>query len=58
VDATVSDAVDRTRLLVIADYNNDISEYREWSDTGLLPVDLSNEAYKVGVNYIVYAMTH
>jgi hypothetical protein len=46
------------RLLVIADYNNDISEYWEWSDTGLLPIDLSNEAYKVGVNYVVYAMTH
>jgi hypothetical protein len=46
------------RLLAIADYNNDISEYWEWSDTGLLPIDLSNEAYKVGVNYVVYAMTH
>lgn len=46
------------RLLAIADYNNDISEYWEWSDTGLLPIDLSNEAYKVGVNYVVYSMTH
>jgi len=46
------------RMLAIADYNNDIGEYWEFSDTGYMPIDLSNEAYKFGVNYIVYAMTH
>ena len=30
----------------------------EYSDTGFTPIDLSNEAYKLGVNYVVYAMTH
>jgi hypothetical protein len=45
------------RLLAIVNYNNDISEYWEWSDTGLYPVELSNEAYKLGVNYIMYGMT-
>jgi len=48
----------KKRLVAIANVNNDISEYWEWSDTGYAPVDLSNEAYKFGVNYIVYAMTH
>jgi hypothetical protein len=46
------------RLMAIANYNNDIGEYWEFSDTGFVPVDLSNEAYKFGVNYVVYAMTH
>ncbi len=46
------------RLLVIANYNNDLGEYWEFSDTGWVPIDLSNEAYKFGVNYIVYGMTH
>jgi hypothetical protein len=46
------------RLLTIANVNNDLGEYWEFSDTGLMPVDLSNEAYKFGVNYIVYAVTH
>jgi hypothetical protein len=46
------------RLMVIANYNNDIGEYWEFSDTGWLPIDLSNEAYKLGVNYVIYAMTH
>jgi hypothetical protein len=48
----------RKRLMVIANYNNDLGEYWEFSDTGFVPVDLSNEAYKFGVNYVVYAMTH
>ncbi len=46
------------RLLLIANYNNDISEYWEWSDDGYTPIELSNEAYKLGVDYIVYGMTH
>ena len=45
-------------LQVIANFNNDVSQYWEWSDTGFAPIDLSNEAYKLGVNYIIYSMTH
>ncbi len=48
----------KKRLLLIANYNNDIGEYWEFSDTGWTPIDLSNEAYKLGVNYVVYGMTH
>jgi hypothetical protein len=46
------------RLLAIVNFNTDISEYWEFSDTGLRPISEANEAYKLGVNYIVYAMTH
>ena len=46
------------RLMVIVNYDNDISEYWEFSDRGYYPIDLSNEAKKLGVNYVVYAMTH
>ena len=46
------------RLIAIANYNNDIGEYWEYSDTGWVPIDLSNEAYKFGVNYLMYALTH
>ena len=50
---------DNTQFVgVIANYNNDVSQYWEWSDTGIAPIDLSNEAYKLGVNYVIYAMTH
>lgn len=48
----------RKRLMAIANYNHDLGEHWEFSDTGYLPVDLSNEAYKFGVNYVVYGLTH
>lgn len=46
------------RLMAVANLNNDLGEYWEFSDTGFMPVDLSNEAYKFGVNYAMYALTH
>ena len=46
------------RLLLVANYNHDLGEMWEFSATGLNPVDLTNDAYKYGVNYVVYAMTH
>ena len=48
----------KKRMLAIVNYNNDISEYWEWSDTGWNPIDLTNEAYKFGVNYVVYGITN
>jgi hypothetical protein len=46
------------RLMVIANHDNDVAEYWEWSGRGLFPVDTSNEAYKLGVNYMLYGLTH
>jgi hypothetical protein len=46
------------RLMLVANYNNDIGEFWEWSDEGYVPIELSNEAYKLGVNYVMYGMTH
>jgi hypothetical protein len=48
----------RKRLLAVANNNHDLGELWEFSDTGYVPVDLSNEAYKFGVNYVMYALTH
>jgi hypothetical protein len=46
------------RLLLVANYNHDLGELWEFSDTGFAPVDLTNDAYKYGINYVIYAMTH
>jgi Domain of unknown function (DUF4159) len=46
------------RLQMIINYNTDVSQFWEWSGTGLRPIDQTNEAYKLGVNYIVYGLTH
>ena len=47
----------RGRVMVIVNFNQDIGDYWEWSDRGFNVVP-SNEAYKLGVNYLVYALTH
>lgn len=46
------------RLQMVANFNNDIGDYWEWSDQSFAPIQLSNEAYRFGINYIVYALTH
>ena len=46
------------RLQMIVNYNTDVSQFWEWSGTGLRPVDDTNQAYKLGVNYVVYGLTH
>jgi len=46
------------RLMVVANYDNDVPEYWEGSGEGLYPFDASNEAYKLGVNYLIYGLTH
>ena len=46
------------RLLVVINYNNDIGDYMEWSGTeGWWPVNITNEAYKLAINYLVYGLT-
>jgi hypothetical protein len=46
------------RMLALANHNNDIAEYWEWSAEGLYNPDPTSNAYRLGVNYYVYAMTH
>jgi hypothetical protein len=45
------------RLMAVANFDNDVPEYWEWSGQGLFPFDTSNEAYKLGVNYLIYGLT-
>ena len=44
--------------MMIINYNTDISQFWEWSGMGLRPIDDTNEAYKPGVNYGLYGLTH
>ena len=46
------------RMYVIANYQNDLSEFWEFSEQGAYPIDETNEAYKVGVNEFIYGITH
>ena len=44
--------------MALVNFNSDVAEYWEWSGSGRLPVDTTNDAYKLGVNYILYGVTH
>ena len=46
------------RLMMVIDYNYDISDFWQWSNDPFAPIEETNESYKFGVNYIVYALTH
>lgn len=48
----------KKRLMAMINFNTDVSNYWEFSALGFKPVAESNEAYKMGVNYIIYALTH
>ena len=48
----------KRRLVAIVNYSQDVGDAWQWSGTGFMPVDVSNEAFKLGVNYIIYALTH
>ena len=49
---------DHGRLVMIINYNNDLSEFWEWLDRGELPIRDAATSLKFGVNYLMYAMTH
>jgi hypothetical protein len=46
------------RLMVMVNFNTDVANFWEFSATSRMPVSASNEAYKLGVDYIIYGMTH
>jgi hypothetical protein len=48
----------RDRMIALANYNSDLAEYWEWSARDVFPPEITSGAYELGVNYIVYGMTH
>ena len=46
------------RMLAIANWNNDIGDYWEWSAEGLYGEASTADAYRLGVDLLVYEMTH
>jgi hypothetical protein len=47
------------RMVVIANYQNDLGENWEYESRGFSMIpEAANEAFKFGINYIFYALTH
>jgi Domain of unknown function (DUF4159) len=49
---------DKGRIVVAAWHNQDLGDAWEWADAPEYPEPLALEAFQVGVNYVVYSMTH
>ena len=45
------------RLMVVINYNMDIGDYMEHSGEGMYMVAPTNEAYKLGINYLIYGLS-
>ena len=49
---------DKGRLMVMVTYNSDLGDAWEYMDMPCYPVAFSGYAYRVGLNFMIYAMTH
>ena len=49
---------DRKRLMVAINFNMDMGDAWEHADDPVYPEPMTALAYKFGINYIIYAMTH
>jgi hypothetical protein len=49
---------DKNRLMVMVSFNSDIGDAWEWADGPQYPEKMAGLAIRIGVNYVVYAMTH
>ena len=46
------------RLMVLITYNSDLGDAWEYMDYPCYPAKFSGQAYRMGVNFMIYAMTH
>lgn len=49
---------DKNRMVVAVNYNTDIGDAWEYADAPEYPEHMTELAYRYGINYLVYAMTH
>lgn len=49
---------DKGRVMVAICHNMDLGDAWEWADHPNYPEKYASMAYRIGINYIVYAMTH
>ncbi|HEV2523317.1 MAG TPA: DUF4159 domain-containing protein [Candidatus Acidoferrales bacterium] len=49
---------DKGRIMVAICHNSDVGDAWEWADGPQYPEDAASLAYRIGINYIIYGMTH
>lgn len=49
---------EKGRLMVVINWNTDLGDAWEWAEEPRYPLRFSTFAYEMGINFIVYAMSH
>jgi hypothetical protein len=49
---------DDDRLMVLINWNTDLGDAWEWADDPEYPLKYSTYAFEIGINFVIYAMTH
>ncbi|HTS28433.1 MAG TPA: DUF4159 domain-containing protein [Bryobacteraceae bacterium] len=49
---------DHDRMVVAANYNTDVGDAWEYADSPYYPEPMTALAYRYGINYLIYSMTH
>ena len=49
---------DQGRVQLIANYNNDIGDFWKYLDEGKAPLQESTRSIRMGIDYVMYALTH
>jgi hypothetical protein len=49
---------DRDRMVVAVNFNTDVGDAWEYADSPIYPEPMTALAYRYGLNYLIYAMTH
>jgi len=49
---------DKNRMVVAVNFNTDVGDAWEYADSPLYPEQMTALAYRYGINYLIYSMTH
>ena len=49
---------DEGRLMVLINWNTDLGDAWEWADDPGYPLKFSTYAFEIGINFVIYGMTH
>lgn len=49
---------DKNRMVVAVNYNTDVGDAWEYADSPIYPEQMTALAYRYGINYLIYSMTH
>ena len=49
---------DEGNLAMVVCYNNDVGDFWEWIDQPVYPLKPSSDALRLGINFILYSITH